>query len=93
MQARQAAAGPLSIDGGMSNNPYFSQFLADILGREVIIPGSGELTAIGTANLVAETLGMPIAMAGSGKNFTPRKDRRESMGQFSKAVKLARSWP
>ncbi|HMB48181.1 MAG TPA: FGGY family carbohydrate kinase, partial [Afifellaceae bacterium] len=48
MQEHQAAAGPLSVDGGMSNNPYFSQFLADILGREVIIPGSGELTAIGT---------------------------------------------
>ena len=41
----------ISIDGGVSANPYFCQFLADSLGKCVTVRPFSELTAIGTAQL------------------------------------------
>jgi len=52
---------PVSIDGGMTANPWFCQFLADCLGREVAVSADPELTAMGTAALAAEGLGAPLA--------------------------------
>lgn len=45
-------SGRLSIDGGMSRNPYFCQFLADTLQCEVQVPKFSEITALGVAQLV-----------------------------------------
>jgi glycerol kinase len=44
-------AGAVSIDGGLSNNGYFCQFLARALDRPVVVPGSADLTGLGTAQL------------------------------------------
>lgn len=52
----------ISIDGGLSNNHYFSQFLSNVLKRTVVIPSSTELTALGTARM---------AMLGAGHNALP----------------------
>ena len=41
----------ISIDGGLSDNPYFGQFLANVLNRKVIVAGSADLTALGTARM------------------------------------------
>ena len=41
----------ISVDGGMSVNPYFCQFLADVLGKSVAVKSFPEITAIGTAQL------------------------------------------
>lgn len=43
--------GPISIDGGLSNNRYFCDFLARALGREVTVAGSADLTGLGCAQL------------------------------------------
>jgi len=43
----------ISIDGGLSANPYFCQFLADVLDLQVVVQSSPELTALGTARLAA----------------------------------------
>lgn len=50
-------ASPIAIDGGMSANPYFTQFLADALGRDLAIAEAPEVTALGTALLAAEAAG------------------------------------
>jgi glycerol kinase len=52
----------ISIDGGLSANPYFGQFLANALGRVVVVAGSTELTALGTARM---------AMVGAGAKALP----------------------
>ena len=52
----------ISIDGGLSDNPYFGQFLANALNRKVIVAGSTELTALGTARM---------AMVGAGAKILP----------------------
>ncbi|MCB1833078.1 MAG: glycerol kinase, partial [Geminicoccaceae bacterium] len=36
---------PVSIDGGMTANSWFSQFLADSLEREILVSAQAELTA------------------------------------------------
>ena len=43
----------ISIDGGMSANPYFCQFLANVLGQQVSVNAMPEVTALGTAMLAA----------------------------------------
>ncbi|MDE2445307.1 MAG: glycerol kinase [Alphaproteobacteria bacterium] len=52
----------ISIDGGLSSNPYFGQFLANALNRQVSVAGSADLTALGTARM---------AMLGAGARTLP----------------------
>lgn len=57
----QPVSAPITIDGGMSANPYFSQFLCDTLARPVSVSDQPELSALGTAMLAAEAAGESIA--------------------------------
>jgi glycerol kinase len=51
----------ISIDGGMSKNPYFCQFLANIMDRAVVVSSVGEQTAVGCAQLAgAEELARSV---------------------------------
>lgn len=52
--------GPLSIDGGLSRNPYFAQFLANVLQREIITHRFDELTALGCATMAAKRVGQEL---------------------------------
>jgi glycerol kinase len=46
------------IDGGMANNDWFAQFLADMLDVAVERPASAETTALGAACLAGLTVGL-----------------------------------
>jgi glycerol kinase len=60
---RQGSKGDfISIDGGLANNPYFGQFLANALNRVIVVAGSSDLTALGTARM---------AMVGAGAKTLP----------------------
>ena len=60
---RQGGRGAaLSIDGGLSQNPYFGQFLSNALAREVIVASSADLTGLGVARM---------AMIGAGATALP----------------------
>jgi glycerol kinase len=61
---KQGAKGEfISIDGGLAANPYFGQFLANALSRNVTVAGTPDLTALGVARM---------AMVGAGqKNLPP----------------------
>ncbi|MDP3340028.1 FGGY family carbohydrate kinase [Frigidibacter sp.] len=74
MDRVQPVGSPVSIDGGMSANDYFCQFLADVLTREVIASDEPELTAVGIAALAAEGAGVPITARRSGRTASPRAD-------------------
>jgi glycerol kinase len=52
----------ISIDGGLAANPYFGQFLANALGRMVVVAGSADLTGLGCARM---------AMVGAGAQTLP----------------------
>src|SRR6185369_10017605 len=47
MNGLQPISPRLSIDGGLANNAYFRQFLAQALGRRLTVPASMELTGQG----------------------------------------------
>jgi glycerol kinase len=62
----------ISVDGGMSANGYFLQFLADALGREVAVAGTPELTAVGVAALAAQGIGERIVTPPHARVIAPR---------------------
>jgi glycerol kinase len=57
---------PVSIDGGMSANPWFCRFLAGALGRDVFVSAEPELTAVGTAQLAAHGAGQSLDLPRRG---------------------------
>jgi glycerol kinase len=51
MDRASPLTGAVSIDGGLSNNGYFCDFLARVLQRPVQAPSSADLTGLGTAQM------------------------------------------
>ena len=78
----------VSIDGGLSANPYFCQFLADLLQRQVTTRAMAELTALGTAQLA----GAGEVSADQSRCYEPGPDRSEAVELFSEAVSRSRDW-
>lgn len=72
MSLPRSASVPVSIDGGMSRNSWFCQFLADVLGRSIRISGEPELTALGCAQLAARGAGAEIGWRLTGRILEPR---------------------
>lgn len=84
--------GPLLIDGGMCRNPYFVQFLCNLLGREVHRADNPEMTALGTARLVSDHLGTGGFPMPNFATYRPEQDLRPMTARFSKAVELSLGW-
>lgn len=82
MQAEQAFAGAISIDGGMVANPYFCQFLADTLNRELVISDHPDLTAVGTAALAAEAAGFALPFKQGNIRIRPNRMSPETISKF-----------
>ncbi|MEA3544010.1 MAG: FGGY family carbohydrate kinase [Thermodesulfobacteriota bacterium] len=82
----------ISIDGGLSANPYFCQFLADVLCRQVIVPSTAELTALGTANLAASGQVEKILATSSSKQYSPKTDCQPYLQKYKEAVKRSAQW-
>ena len=91
-------SGAVSIDGGLSRNCYFGDFLADALDRPVSVPACADLTGLGAAQLAL--LGAGLATI---ENLPPvplpqrvaRPQKRISMvgrGRFTEALMRCRNW-
>ena len=79
----------ISIDGGLSANPYFGQFLANVLAKEIRVQSGGELTALGTARLA----GAPTPERNAEvQTIFPNADLREFRDQYALAVERSRNW-
>lgn len=84
--------GPIFIDGGMSKNPYFVQFLADVVDRSVRPASVPELTGLGTVKLAYQLTGrMPKITAEFG-SFSPKHGSRRAFQKFKKAVDMTQEW-
>ncbi len=59
----------LRIDGGMAQNAWFAQFLADVLETPVEVPASHETTALGAAVLAGVGCGMFASTAEAGATW------------------------
>lgn len=89
--------GGLSIDGGMTHNDGFVQFLADALGTPVIRRDSADLTGLGMAELGYLGAGLPPPPRATGADRriepSPRSAIiRAARPRFARAIALARDW-
>jgi glycerol kinase len=86
-----ANLGPtISIDGGLSQSPYFAQFLASASRRSITVPSMHELTALG----LAELCGLDVSAARADQaRFEPDGSVTEEHHRlFAKAVERSRGW-
>lgn len=84
--------GALVIDGGMSKNPYFVQFLANVSARDIRPAMMPELTGLGTIKLASGALGEKLELLSQFGSVAPNADAPHAMEQFKQAVALSRSW-
>lgn len=92
MEAQRPLSPRISIDGGLTRNPWFCRFLADCLGREVRVSAEPEKTALGTAALAAEAVGAPIALRPDAEILEPRLQPPDWAGRFAAAREFAQGF-
>jgi glycerol kinase len=77
----------ITVDGGLSNNSYICQFLAEVLGRSILVTNQSELTAIGCAQLAGIGLEVVSIAENESRVYTPNgKMRLDWMKTFSSAI-------
>jgi len=86
----------ISIDGGLSVNPYFCQFLANVLNQKVVVQSSAELTAFGTAKLSMD-IGIDFELESDLKDslnrqYQPEVDKSQYLEKFKEAVNRSMEW-
>ncbi|MCF6234681.1 MAG: glycerol kinase [Rhodobacteraceae bacterium] len=84
--------GALPVDGGMTRNPYFTTFLADVLEREILPAQVPELTGLGTLMLAAHAHGVGFEGAIKFDQCQPRPRGRDGLRRFDQACHLSRQW-
>ena len=92
MDACAPLNGPVAVDGGLTQNPYFLQFLADALERPLARSEEPEVTALGAAMLAAETVGAPPPEPAPRSEITPQQNGAHRLERFAEAVGLAQRW-
>jgi glycerol kinase len=87
----------LSVDGGLSRNRYFTQFLAEALNKRIRVPASAELTGLGAAQLAM--IGAGLARLESLATPAPRADLSpraplppDLVARFSSAIERSKAW-
>ena len=78
--------GPLSVDGGLSANPWFCAALASALGRPLRVSAEPELTALGAASLAGEVADLVTPQTPPGRLVEPEGDLRALAPRFAAAV-------
>lgn len=92
MNEHVAIAATISIDGGMSANPYFCQFLANVLQRNIKVQKMAELTALGTALMAAGDMAQPVSSPADTIVYQPQTSLAREKQLFDDAVSRARGW-
>ena len=88
----------LSIDGGVTRNDYFCDFLAAVLGRELTVPSTAELTGLGAAQFALIGAGLatldtlPPAPPASRVVAAKETLSAELIAKFTDAVARCRNW-
>ena len=85
----------ISIDGGLSNNAYFGQFLANALGRRVSVAGSADLTGLGVARMAMVGAGAKTLppLPPPAQQFAPTNPLSASLhSRFGMAVQRSKGW-
>jgi glycerol kinase len=70
----------LRVDGGMTENGWFLQRLADTLAQRVEVAASPETTALGAAYLAGQAVGLYGSQAELARAWMPGRVFEPSMG-------------
>ena len=93
MQQETSIGNKISIDGGLSANPYFCQFLANVLNKEIVVQHFPEITALGTAQLAAGITEIKEVIEESQIIcYRPVKNEDKGFKQFKKAIAFSSGW-
>jgi glycerol kinase len=92
IEALRPFSAPISVDGGLTRNPWFCRFLADALGREIVLADEPETTAVGTALLAAEGAGLALDRPRSGSRIAPRPQPAEWRERFAEARRMVQAY-
>lgn len=74
----------ISIDGGLSSNTYFKEFLATLIQKRIISPVNREITAQGVALLARKGLGLNYPMKVRNQNTITEPGKRDLRPYFEK---------
>jgi len=98
MNERVTLTDTVSVDGGLTLNPYFCDFLARALDRTVIVPSTPDLTGLGCAQFAFIGAGLgPIEtlppVAPADRTVTPESPLPAALhARFAHAVERSRHW-
>ncbi len=93
MEQILALNGALLVDGGMTQNPWFCQLLANVLQRKVSVAQMPDITAFGAASMAARYCGVALPVAPAKSNYAPQAGFIPDHARFAAACALAKSWP
>ncbi len=82
----------ISIDGGLSANPYFCQFLSNVLQRTIRVQAFPELTAIGTAELANGSFGLRADQDQTNVLYQPGASMARHIDKFKQALERSKNW-
>ena len=74
--------GPISVDGGLSRNRFFTQFLAEVAGHDLFLPDETEQTSAGLARMAAIVAGLDLP--------DPRPGRHVPASDLNRVDRIAR---
>ena len=81
----------IRVDGGMANNAWFMQFLADITGTPIERPVVTETTALGAASLAALGAGLVDSINALSQRWQRRNVYTPSMKESDRS-RLFANW-
>jgi glycerol kinase len=86
LAAVQPIRGAVSVDGGLSRNGYFTGFLSEVGGHDLVLPDETEQTAAGLARMAAEASGLDLPQPGAGRSLAARpRQRGARLARFAAA--------
>ena len=76
MEALHPFRGPVSVDGGLSGNAYFVQFLSEVAGQGPVSADETEQTAAGLARMAAEAFALDLPETRPGRTLASGPEKR-----------------
>ncbi|MDW8057149.1 MAG: glycerol kinase GlpK [Bacteroidia bacterium] len=82
----------LYVDGGVSVNAHLMQLQANLIGKPIVRPIHGEVTAWGVAALAGQMAGLTVKPLPPQRVWQPETEEKERLKRWRAAVERARRW-
>ncbi len=82
----------ISIDGGLSSNSYYCQFLADVLQKQIVVASDPETTCYGVALMAMAASSIDARAPQTAKTYVPGPYRASWKRVFARAIERSVGW-